>query len=162
GPQLTADHVEAGGLAGAVRSDQRQELAAADREADTVYGAHAAERFGEAADRKHRHRDFPRAAPRPLIALARDPTMPPGNMSTSTRMMAPSSARQYSVWRITLSCNVAKIAAPASGPLSDSRPPRSTITMASMERPTLMVSGEIDPLAKANNPPASPAAPPAI
>src|SRR5713226_6455901 len=55
GPQLTADHVEAGGLAGPVRSDQRHELAATDLEADTGYGLHAAKRFGEVADRKHRH-----------------------------------------------------------------------------------------------------------
>src|SRR5262245_43292219 len=52
--------------------------------------------------------------------------MPPGNIRTSTRMIAPNRARQYSVCRMTVSCRVAKIAAPAIGPFRDSSPPKST------------------------------------
>src|SRR5262245_44099810 len=104
GPQLTADHVEARGLAGAVRSDQGKQLAATDLEADAVHGPHAAKRLVQVANRKHHHGVFLNAARRRATALAKEPTMPPGNMSTSTRMMAPSRARQYSVWRMTVSC----------------------------------------------------------
>ena len=79
------------------------------------------------------------------------PTMPPGNASTSSRMMPPSSARQNSVCRMTVSCSTAKTDAPTIGPVSVWMPPSSTITRPSMERPTAMVSGEIEPLAKANS-----------
>jgi len=41
--ELAIHHVEAGGLAGAVRADEGEELALAHREADVVDGAHAAE-----------------------------------------------------------------------------------------------------------------------
>jgi len=43
--ELSVDHIEAGRLAGTVGSDQRQEFALADVEADIVDGAHAAERL---------------------------------------------------------------------------------------------------------------------
>ena len=43
GPELAVEHVEAGGLAGAVRPDQRQQLAGRDREGHAVHGLHAAE-----------------------------------------------------------------------------------------------------------------------
>src|SRR5438094_9723747 len=41
--ELSVHHVEAGGLAGAVRSDEGEEFAAAHREADAIDRAHAAE-----------------------------------------------------------------------------------------------------------------------
>ncbi len=85
---------------------------------------------------------------------AKAPAMPPGNTSTSSRMMRPSSARQYSVCRMTVSCSSANTVAPTIGPLSVWMPPSSTITRPSIERPTCTVSGEIEPLAKANSPPA--------
>ena len=77
-------------------------------------------------------------------------------------MMIPSNARQKSVWRMTVSCNTANTEAPTTGPTKVCKPPSSTITMPSTERPTAMVSGEIEPLAKANNAPASPPTTPAI
>ena len=77
-------------------------------------------------------------------------------------MMTPSSARQNSVWRMMVSCSTANTEAPTIGPTSVCRPPSSTITMPSTERPTAMVSGEIEPLAKANSAPASPPNTPAM
>ena len=76
--------------------------------------------------------------------------------------MPPSSARQYSVCRMTVSCNIANTEAPTIGPVSVWMPPSSTITRPSIERLTWMVSGEIEPLAKANSPPATPQTAPAI
>src|SRR5262249_34031053 len=121
-------------FAGAVWSDQRQKLTATDFECDAIDGVNAAEGFVQIADRKHRHgalcQTTIRLAMRRATPLARTPTIPPGNTSTSSKMMAPSRARQYSVWRMTVSCSVVKIAAPAIGPLRESRPPSSTMTMA--------------------------------
>ena len=96
------------------------------------------------------------ACPAPAPERRESADEPCGNASTSSRMMAPNSARQYSVCRITVSCKVAKTEAPTIGPVSVWMPPSSTITRPSIERPTWMVSGEIEPLAKANSPPATP------
>src|SRR6185312_5862249 len=155
--ELAVDHVEAGGLAGAVRTDHGEEFARVDRETRFVDGVHAAERFAERADGEHGH-----GARLLRSSAAAAPTMPCGKASTSTRMMTPSSARQYSVWRITVSCSVAKNDAPTIGPVRVWMPPSSTMTRPSIERPTLIVSGEIEPLAKANKPPAMPQTPPAM
>src|SRR5262249_61422550 len=99
--------------------DQREKLALADREADAVDGAHAAERFGEVGDREHAHARpcfffehdlFPKTGIHFSgscfnRSFAKLPAMPSGNSSTSARRIAPSMARQYSVWRITVSCS---------------------------------------------------------
>src|SRR5204863_9130918 len=53
--KLAVDHVEAGRFAGAVRPDQRQELALSDVEADAIHGLHAAEGFPQASHREHAH-----------------------------------------------------------------------------------------------------------
>src|ERR1700694_1292738 len=90
--KLAVDHVEAGGLAGAVRTDHGEELAALDLEAHAVDAAYAAERLGERTHRELAHTALRRAAIRPMA-----PTMPPGKTRTRSRMMPPSSARQYSV-----------------------------------------------------------------
>ena len=99
--QLAVDDVEAGGLAGAVRADHGEELARADREADVADRAHAAEGLGQRRDLEHAH--GARACAR---ARERRRRCRCGNASTSSRMMPPSSARQYSVCRITVSCRV--------------------------------------------------------
>jgi len=54
-PELAVDHVEAGGLAGAVRADHRQQLAGVQRETDVVDGPHAAERFRQMFDDEQAH-----------------------------------------------------------------------------------------------------------
>src|SRR5919201_5097653 len=158
GCELPIDHVEAGGFARAVGADQRQELAFADVEADILDRMHPAERFGQVADAEHAHAGFLRAAVRLLSA----PTMPPGNTSTSSRITAPSRPRQKAVWRMTLSCSTVKTAAPTIGSVSVCIPPKSTITIASIERDTQATSGEMVPLAKAKTPPAIPAKAPAM
>ena len=61
-----------------------------------------------------------------------------------------------------VSCKTAKTEAPTIGPASVWMPPSSTMTRPSMERPMLMVSGEIEPLAKAKTPPATPQTVPAM
>ncbi len=77
-------------------------------------------------------------------------------------MMPPKSACQYSVSRMTKSCSSANAVAPTIGPDKVPTPPSSTITRPSMERPMLIVSGEIEPLAKAKMPPATPQTAPAM
>src|SRR5437660_1422034 len=147
---LPVDHVEAGRFARAIRADQRQKFALADIEADVLDGVQAAKSLREVADAQHAHAPFLRAAIRLLSA----PTMPPGKTSTSSRITAPRSPRQNAVWRMTLSCRTMKTAAPTLGPVRVWMPPKSTMTMASIERETQATSGEIVPLAKANAPPA--------
>src|SRR5205823_14251851 len=96
GGELAIHHVEAGGLAGAVRADEGEELALADREADVVDGAHDAEGLAQVAyleERRHRARRFAQAA---MV-----PARPSGKMSTRTRITTPSTPRQYGVERIT-------------------------------------------------------------
>ena len=64
-------------------------------------------------------------------------------------MIAPTTARQYSVWRASVSCSQVNVAAPSSGPASALSPPSSTITSASTERGIASVSGEMLPLENA-------------
>src|SRR5262249_39038952 len=97
GLEVPVDDNEAGRLASAVRPAAPRKLAFADREADPVDRAHAAEGLGEIGNSEHAHR-----RPREKRSFAKPPAMPSGNSSTSARMMAPSRARQYSVWRITV------------------------------------------------------------
>src|SRR5262249_29709988 len=157
GSELPVDHVEAGRLAGAVRSDQGQELACTNVEAGIVDGAHAAERLRQVAHGENAHARLLHEAQR----LSSAPTMPPGKTSTSSRITAPSSPRQNAVSRMTLSCSTVNTVAPMIGPVSVWMPPSSTITIASIERETQATSGEIVPLAKAKTPPAMPANAPA-
>ena len=58
---------------------------------------------------------------------------------------------------MTESCSSANTEAPTIGPDKVLMPPSSTITRPSMERPMLIVSGEIEPLAKAKMPAGHPA-----
>src|SRR5262249_44480969 len=152
GPELPVDDVEAGRFAGAVRADQCQELAFLDREAHVVDGAQGPEGLRQGGNSEHAHRRHRHEAP----SFARPPTMPAGNASTSRRMIPPSSACQYSVWRMMVSCSSANTEAPTIGPLSVCMPPSRTITRPLIERETSIVSGEIEPLAKAKTPPAMP------
>src|SRR5262249_49419237 len=158
GRKLAVDHIEAGRLAGAIGPDERQELASSHREADLPHRMDAAERLRQRRDLEHAHA----VPPRSLTRLATAPTMPLGKARTRMRMMPPRSARQYSVWRMIVSCSHAKTLAPTIGPLSVWMPPSSTMTRPSIERPTDIVSGEIEPLAKAKMPPAMPQTVPAI
>src|SRR5438094_3677678 len=149
GAELAVHHVEAGGLAGAVGTDEREELALAEREAHPVDRAHAAERFLQVA---HLEKRFHRATRFAQPAIV--PAMPIGNTSTSARMTTPSTPRQYGVCRITESCSSVNTGAPTSGPASSWMPPSSTITRPSIERETWMVSGEMPPFANAESAPA--------
>ena len=88
--------------------------------------------------------------------------MPAGNASTSTRMTAPSSrAPEFGLAHDRV-LQHGEHRAPTIGPVSVCRPPSSTITIPSIERPTATTSGEIVPLAKANSPPATPQKAPAM
>src|SRR5262249_21423246 len=158
GRELPVDHIKTGRFPRAIGADQRQKFAFADVEADVLDGVHAAEGLRQIANAEHAHAGFLRAITRLLSA----PTMPPGNTSTSSRMTAPSRPRQNVVWRMTLSCRTVKTVAPTIGPVRVWMPPRSTMTMASIERDTQATSGEIVPLANAKVPPAMPAKVPAI
>src|SRR6185437_15492322 len=82
GPKLPAEHVEAGGFARAVGTNQPDDLAGFDLESDAVDNNVAAEGFGQADDVQQRHRR------RPV------PARPDGNSSTSARMTRPSTKRQ--------------------------------------------------------------------
>src|ERR1700719_1006902 len=128
GRQLTVDGVEARRFAGAVGTDQRQELTVADRKAHVVDRANGAEALAQMFDRELRHADRRRA-----VSCTNAPTSPEGNAITKTRMMPPSSACQYSVCCMTKSCRMAKTDAPTIGPASVWMPPSSTMTRPSME-----------------------------
>src|SRR4249919_1956615 len=132
GRELPIDHVEAGRLARAVGPDHREKFARCDIKADIVDGMHAAECLGQGADGEHAHGFIP--ALRQIDERA--PTMPCGKASTRSRMMMPSRARQYSVWRITVSCSVVKTEAPTIGPVMVWMPPSNTMTRPSIDRPT--------------------------
>src|SRR5207244_2693536 len=90
GGNLAVQHVEARRLAGAVRPDEREQLARAELERDVLHGLHAAVRLREILDRKDSHCTDRHRAKRPR----RKPTMPCGNASTSNRITPPSIARQ--------------------------------------------------------------------
>ena len=92
GPDLAVQAVEAGGLAGAVRPDQRQKLAGLERESRRrPPPATPPIRLAQALDLEHRHQ-LARALPASL-AWAK-PTMPCGKASTSTTMIAPRTSGQ--------------------------------------------------------------------
>src|SRR5262249_32253710 len=156
--ELPVDHVEAGRFTGPIRADERQEFGFADLEADVLDGVHAAKSLRQVEDAQHAHAGFLRAA----ICLLSAPTIPPGKTSTSSRITAPSKPRQNAVWRMTLSCRRVNTAAPTLGPARVWMPPKSTMTMASIERETQATSGEIVPSANAKAAPAMPANAPAM
>src|SRR5262249_60626965 len=131
--ELPVDHIETGRLSGAVRPDHGKEFTSRDIEADIVDRAHAAECLGQRANLKDLAHDL---APALRQIDEKAPTIPCGNASTSSRMISPRSARQYSVCRITVSCRVANTDAPTIGPVRVWMPPSSTITRPSIERPT--------------------------
>src|ERR1700712_1314832 len=151
-PELAVDHVEAGGLAGAVRPQQRQQLAGGQVKRDIGYRGHAAVGLLQISYLEQAHHCTSSLSKR----LRMKPTMPCGKVSTSSRMMPPNSARQYSVSRASRPCSQVKTTPPTSGPVSVCTPPSSTMTRPSTERPTEMVSGEMLPLEKANSAPATP------
>src|SRR5205823_2993028 len=82
GPQLAVQHVEAGGLAGAVRADQRHDFARIHREAHVAHRLHAAVGLGQSSHLERAHLEIPR-----------------GKAMTRTRITAPMAARQYSTPR---------------------------------------------------------------
>src|ERR1700730_1537066 len=109
---LAVEHVEAGAFAGAVRADQRQDLARPKFERDAANGMHAAIGFGEALDRQqcgdHAHSavsigaassaDFADEDRRRLRIVSSMPTMPLGKATTIRTMNAPSTSLERSVW----------------------------------------------------------------
>src|SRR5262249_11769247 len=100
-----------------------------DRKAHAVDGAHAAEALAQVADLEDAHRGL--------------------RARTSTRMITPTAARQYSTFRAATSCSQVKSAAPHTGPASVWMPPSSPMTSPSTERGMPSISGEIEPLEKA-------------
>ena len=89
---MRADDVEERGLAGAVRADQRDELALLDGQVHVVDGARLAEVFLE-VDRLQEAHERPPAAWR--RARASVPTMPVGSTITRTTSTTPSRSCQY-------------------------------------------------------------------
>ncbi len=152
----------------------RQQLAARQREAHAVDGrarrrrpcagrspaaaVHAGVAIGPRAHVPSPARNaglHPRAAPPGASAAAAGDALRE-QRAPAPGSTAPSSARQYSVARITVSCSQVKTPAPTTGPASVCTPPSSTITSPSTDRPTEIASGEIDPFANANSAPARP------
>ena len=99
GRELAADHVEDGGLAGAVGADDRQQPPGVEAKRHVARGHHAAERLAQRLDAQKAHAaalSRGAAGPRPkrdLSSMA-PPTMPRGKASTMAMMARPSSARQ--------------------------------------------------------------------
>ena len=94
--QLPVDHVEGGGLAGAVGPDQCQQLAGGQLKMNAIDRTHATERFAQAGHFEQAHDCASRTAAlwRRLISCRAKPAIPCGNSSTSSKMMAPNMARQ--------------------------------------------------------------------
>src|SRR5690606_5782301 len=97
--QLAVDHVEGGGLAGAVGADQGKQLALVKIEADVVHGKVAAELLGKVSDFEQAHAAFSltfwRRDSRFSNSCLKKPAMPCGKASTSINMTPPNMACQY-------------------------------------------------------------------
>ncbi len=93
GPDLAAELVDEGRLAGAVRADQRMDFACLDSHGHVVGGKQAAEALHEAVDLEDRgHHRPPRTKSR-----ARSAMIPPRVSRTTVRTMTPTQSCQYSV-----------------------------------------------------------------
>ena len=101
GPDLAVQAVEAGGLAGAVRADQREKLARPEREAHIVHRLDAAIGLAQALDLEHGHQTRALLARR---AWAK-PTMPCGKASTRTTMITPTTSGQ---WRVSVANSISR------------------------------------------------------
>ena len=98
GLEMRADQIDERCLAGAVRADQRKELALVDDEVHAVAGAGLAELLAKIDRLKKDHEDF--SFGRSLAASAEiAPTMPVGSSMTSSTRTTPSRSCQYSVVR---------------------------------------------------------------
>src|SRR5262245_18077637 len=92
GREEAADQVHQRGLPRAVRSDQAEELALADRQRDVVDGSVAAERLRDVPDLQEAHeRDLPRKR---AISWPAVPTSPVGIASTRATRMTPTTSCQ--------------------------------------------------------------------
>src|SRR5215813_14707534 len=93
---MRADEVYERGLACAVRSDERQELALVDDEIHAVAGAGFTELFAQINGLQQDRHDFTFSSD---LVASRDsaPTMPVGRAMTSRTSTVPSKACQYSV-----------------------------------------------------------------
>ena len=87
--EKAADQVEEGGLAGAVRADDRAQLAGLDRHRHVVDGDQAAEMLGDVLDPQQAHD----------VTLRRMmPSTPRGKNSTTSTKNRPMNDIQFSVW----------------------------------------------------------------
>src|SRR3546814_575572 len=129
--QLAVDAVEAGGLAGAVRADDRDQFARRHLEADAVDRPDAVERLSQAGHAQERHR-----VPHRRRRCCACPAMPRGNSSTSTTMPQPSRARQKSVAAASSTCISLYAAAPTTGPDTLPVPPRNNLPNPPNDPPT--------------------------
>src|SRR5262249_45588970 len=153
GPQIAGDGVERGGLAGAVRADQREHLALAHLERHVADRDEAAETDRQAADAEHRvaHCGAPVAASTggpPLRArtlrLSHQPctagTMPCGSRKTIAIISAPNTIHCASgsiASARSTSGTMPKIRPPTTGPARVPFPPVITmITMVTVEMNT--------------------------
>ncbi len=96
-PQLPVEHVEAGRFAGAVRAEQREQLAALQIERDVVDRAHAAEAACQIADLQQAagHARFVQSRFEPVLDRAGDPLG-----KTSTRTMMTSAEKRAPIFRL--------------------------------------------------------------
>ena len=112
GMVLAVEHVEAGALAGAVGTDQRQDFAGLQRERHAAHRMDAAIGFAQAFDRKQRGCDAHSAVSireaseaglgdggrRRFRIVSSIPTMPLGKATTIRTMTPPSTSLDRSVW----------------------------------------------------------------
>ncbi len=95
GAKLAADHVEAGGLARPVRSDQREHLAFGHGEGHVVHHARVTKRLSQSG--RFQHRGAAHAGCRRNHTRLAAPTIPSGNATTSTTIASPRTKRHRSV-----------------------------------------------------------------
>src|SRR6267378_3392560 len=129
------DDVEEGGLAGAVRSDHREDLAGLDAEAHVRQRGQRREALGDVVDLEDH------AAARAREKIRRSPSSPRGMNSTMTMRTPPMTMKYQSTTEETLSRRIVKNAPPMIGPTRVPRPPIMTEMMNSPDSVHSMRSG---------------------
>src|SRR5690606_38936152 len=141
-----------GGLAGAVRPDQRNRLVRLHVEVDAVDRVHAAEVLRQSA---HREQRLAHRGPEKRSRIV--PKIPRRKKITSTASTIPRKSIQCCVYVVIHVSSSTKIAAPKKGPRKCPAPPRIVISTGCADCVQCTMSGFATRLNGANSAPASPA-----
>src|SRR5262249_34612251 len=153
--EMAADQIDERGLAGAVRTHQREKFALVDGEIHAIAGVDIAELFAEIDGLQKDHADF--SFGRSLAVAAESaPTMPVGKSMTSSTRTTPSRSCQYSVGATAEVLRYVKRRPPTIGPVKFRKPRSNLIKTISPENVQYSTSGVVRPLSGTQRIPASP------